>query len=130
DKARHRFDELLGDPIPSVDPRPRVLADEQLDGYRRITFTQATAPSIRSLNWLLLPDGASDASPLPAMIATPGHGLGAKDLIAMNSKGGPRREGNGYQKDYALAAVRHGVAVLAVEPLGFGERRDVQMLAD
>ena len=128
-RGRKQFDACLGDPIPSVTPRPKVLEKEQLEGYKRITFTMATAPSLRALCWLLLPDGASSSSPLPAMIATPGHGIGAKDILAMDPSGKPRPQGQGYQKDYALQALDWGAAVLVIEPLGFGERRDAAMLS-
>lgn len=127
-KARQAFEQCLGQPIPKVDDaRPRTLERRQMEGYTRTTFTLATGPGMRALAWLLLPDGASSASPLPAMIATPGHGLGGKDILAMDATGNPRPEGEGYQKDYAIQAVRHGLAVLVIEPLGFGERRDAMM---
>jgi len=126
-KARRQMNLCLGDEIPQVDPRPKVLERVQLDGYSRTTFTLATAPGMRALCWLLLPDGAGVGAKLPAMIATPGHGIGAKDLIGLDEKGNPREEGKGYQKDYGLAAVRHGIATLVIEPLGFGERRDYEM---
>lgn len=128
-RGRRQLDHCLGDPIPSVPARPKILEKEQLEGYKRITFTLNTAPSLGALCWLLLPDGASQSSPLPAMIATPGHGIGAKDLLAMDESGKPRPQGQGYQKDYALQALQWGAAVLVIEPLGFGERRDAAMLA-
>lgn len=128
-KGRRQMDLCLGDPIPSVAPSIKVLAKEQLEGYKRTTFTIATAPSIRALCWLLMPDGASPSSPLPAMIATPGHGMGAKDLMAMDKTGQLREQGMGYQKDYALQAMQWGACVLVIEPLGFGERRDAAMLS-
>jgi dienelactone hydrolase len=50
--------------------------------------------------------------------------MGAKDLVALDATGKPRTEGDGYQKDYALAPVRMGYVTLTVEPMAFGERRD------
>jgi dienelactone hydrolase len=102
--------------------RRRVLEQRQMNGYHRTKFLLTTAPGLQALCWLCIPDGAIRHEPRPAMIATPGHGIGAKDLLAMDMKGKPRREGRGYQKDYALQTVRLGYAVLVVEPLGFGER--------
>lgn len=127
-KARKQFEIALGQKLEPVHLLPKVLATEQMDGYRRMTLSLATAPNLRALCWLLLPDGVSQQSPRPAMIATPGHGIGAKDTIAMDVHGKPRQEGEGYQKDYALQALRCGYVVLVVEPLGFGERRDIEML--
>jgi len=91
--------------------------------------TLATAPHIRAVGWVLVPDGVSPSrsGKLPAVIATPGHGIGAKDLIGLTEKGVDRQEGHGYQKDYAIQAVRLGYATLVIEPMGFGERRDEAM---
>jgi hypothetical protein len=99
-----------------------------MDGYTRTMFTLTTAPKLKALCWLCLPDGVHRNDPQPALVATPGHGFGAKDLLAMNIRRKRRREGEGYQKDLALQAVRLGYPVLVVEPLGFGERREKEML--
>lgn len=123
-RARGALLKALGDTIKKADPNPQVLEDAQLDGYRRITMTFTTTPGIDAIGWLCIPDGVNANNPAPAMIATPGHGMGAKDLLAMDPSGSPREEGEGHQKDYALAAVRMGYVTFTIEPMGFGERRD------
>lgn len=129
-KARAAFDAALLNDVPSVPLRPRVLEKKQLDGYTRTTLTLDTTRGIRALAWLCIPDGLSKSrGKHAAMIATPGHGMGAKDLLAMDKHGKPRKEGDGYQKDYALQAVRLGYPVLTVEPIGFGERRDADHMS-
>ncbi|MCX5660663.1 MAG: prolyl oligopeptidase family serine peptidase [Planctomycetota bacterium] len=124
-KARKQFFACLG-PFPQrVALRPKVLERKKLDGYTRTMLTINTAPGVEALCWLCVPDKPLEGSkPGPAMIATPGHGIGARDLLAMDAKGAARPEGQGYQKDYALQAVRLGYITLVVEPMGFGERRD------
>jgi dienelactone hydrolase len=130
-KARRVFLDCLGPAPQPVPPRPRVFERKQLDGYSRVMFTIDTAPRLKALCWLCLPDGFSNSRgrKSPAMIATPGHGIGAKDLLAMDKLGTPRKEGEGYQKDYALQAVRLGYPALVVEPMGFGERRDADHMS-
>jgi hypothetical protein len=129
-KARKAFEDALGPAVPAVKLKVKVLEEKQLDGYRRQKLTIATGPGMEALAWFCVPDGLSKSrsEKRPVVIATPGHGIGAKDLVAMNALGQPRTEGLGYQKDYALQAVRLGYPALAIEPLGFGDRRDTQML--
>lgn len=127
-KARRTFLSCLGDPPPESDAqgRVKVLERKRLKGYTRTLFTLDTARNIKAVCWLCVPDGinVNASGKSPAMIATPGHGIGGKDLIALNALGGRRQEGLGYQKDYALQAVRLGIPTLVIEPMGFGERRD------
>ena len=129
-RARARFLECLGDMPERTALRPKVLERERMDGYERTTLLLRTAPHIKALCWLCVPDELSAGRSSPAMIAVPGHGMGAKDLLAMDADGRPRSEGEGYQKDYALQVVRLGYPVLVIEPLGFGERRDPAMMAN
>ena len=129
-KARKAFRECMGAFPETVPLEPDVLEHVHMDGYSRAMFTIATARGLRALCWFLIPDGVSPSrgGRLPAVIATPGHGIGAKDLIGLTDKGVNRQEGQGYQKDYALQAVRLGYPTLVIEPLGFGERRDHPMV--
>lgn len=96
-------------------------------GYTRTLFALTTAPNLEALAWLCIPDGVTKDVPRPAMIATPGHSIGARDLLAMDASGRARKEGAGYQKDYALQVVRLGYPCLVMEPLGFGDRREAEM---
>jgi len=54
----------------------------------------------------------------------PGHGRGVDDIVGIDSGGRDRTNKAGYQHDFAIQAVEHGLAVVALEPLGFGCRRD------
>lgn len=130
--ARKAFLACLGEaPPPSATPlQARVLETKKLRSYTRTLFTLDTARHIKALCWLCVPEGISASRGRhAAMIATPGHGIGAKDLVALDAKGKGRVEGEGYQKDYALQAVRLGYPTLIVEPMGFGERRDADHMS-
>lgn len=130
--ARKAFLKCLGDaPPPSASPlQVHVLETKKLRGYTRTLLTLDTARHLKAVCWLCVPDGISASRGRhAAMIATPGHGIGAKDLVALDATGKARQEGVGYQKDYALQAVRLGYPTLVIEPMGFGERRDADHMS-
>jgi hypothetical protein len=58
------------------------------------------------------------------MICVPGHGRGADDIVAIDEKGQDRTPRQGYQRDFAIQIVERGIAAVAIEPMGFGCRRD------
>lgn len=70
--------------------------------------------------YFLRPTNAT--SPLPALLCLHGHGFGVDPLVGITPQSS-RKKGN-YQHEMALQAVRHGYAVLAIELLGFGRRRE------
>lgn len=95
---------------------------DKLDGYTRHAFTIETAPGLFAPAFLLVPDGP--ALPRPGILCCHGHWEGMNDLVALDPEGGPRREGEGYQHDFALQAVRAGFVALVWDQFGFGRRRD------
>ncbi len=128
-RARQAFAQCVGPALPTGTLKTRVLERKQLRGYHRTTFTLATTAHLKALCWYCVPEGVSASNPRPALIATPGHGVGAKDLIALKPNRKQRPEGVGYQKDYALQAVRLGYPTLVIEPLGLRQRVDPRRLA-
>jgi dienelactone hydrolase len=58
------------------------------------------------------------------MVCVPGHGRGADDIVGIDEKGRERDDKAGYQHDFAIQAVQHGMAAVAIEPMAFGCRRD------
>ena len=52
------------------------------------------------------------------------HGSGADDIVGIRKDGSMRSRYGGYQRDFALQCVKNGYAVLAIDQLGFGHRRD------
>jgi dienelactone hydrolase len=74
------------------------------------------------LGYLLTPVGAQ--APRASVICVPGHGRGVDDIVGIDSEGRDRTNKAGYQHDFAVQAVEHGLAAVAIEPLAFGCRRD------
>ena len=58
------------------------------------------------------------------MICVPGHGRGVDDIVGIDDKGRDRTDKAGYQHDFAIQVVEAGLAAVAIEPMGFGCRRD------
>jgi hypothetical protein len=58
------------------------------------------------------------------MICIPGHGRGVDDIVGIDEQGRDRTDKNGYQHDFAIQVAEAGMAALAIEPMGFGCRRD------
>jgi hypothetical protein len=58
------------------------------------------------------------------MICIPGHGRGVDDLVGIDDQGRDRTDKSGYQHDFAIQMAEAGIAAVAIEPMGFGCRRD------
>jgi hypothetical protein len=58
------------------------------------------------------------------MIRIPGHGRGVDDIVGIDERGRDRTDKAGYQHDFAIQVAEAGMAALAIEPMGFGCRRD------
>jgi dienelactone hydrolase len=63
-------------------------------------------------------------APGPCVVCIPGHGGGVDDIVGILPDGSVRESRDGYQHDFALQCADHGLAALAIEPIGFGHRRD------
>jgi dienelactone hydrolase len=122
-RLRAKLIELLGGfPKAAAAPRGITLEVREFPSYRREKFVFESRPGLTVLGYLLTPKRGKE--PYPAMIAVPGHGRGVDDIVGIDDKGQPRTDKAGYQHDFALQAVEHGMAAVAIEPLGFGCRRD------
>jgi hypothetical protein len=67
---------------------------------------------------------AAKPAPLATVVCVPGHGRGVDDIVGIDEHGNDRTVKQGYQYDFAIQAVEHGLAAVAIEPMGFGYRRD------
>jgi len=74
------------------------------------------------LGYLLTPSSAK--RPYPTVVCIPGHGRGVDDIVGIDEHGNDRAGKPGYQHDFAIQAVEHGLAAVAIEPMAFGYRRD------
>jgi dienelactone hydrolase len=122
-QLRERLIDLLGGfPAQRAPLRPVTLETRTFPGYTRekVVFDSRTGVSV--LAYVLVPAGARQ--PAPAMICIPGHGRGVDDIVGIDDRGRDRTDKAGYQHDFALQVVEAGLAAVAIEPLGFGCRRD------
>ena len=119
---RAKLTELLGG-FPERTPlHAKTVALRQYAGYRRERIVFESRPGVAVVGYLLTP--RSGKAPYATVIAIPGHGRGVDDIVGIDEQGADRVNKAGYQHDFALQAVEHGLAVFAIEPIGFGYRRD------
>ncbi|MEP7364267.1 MAG: alpha/beta hydrolase family protein [Acidobacteriota bacterium] len=124
-KLRAKLVELVGGfPAQHAPLAPETLEIREFPKYRREKFVITTQEGMGLLGYLLTPKAKS--APHPAMICVPGHGRGVDDLVAIDDKGNDRTVKPHYQYDYAVQAVEHGMAAVAIEPMAFGCRRDAR----
>ncbi len=122
-KLRMKITELVGGfPRQKTALNPQSLEVKQFPTYTREKFVMETREGLFQLVYLLTPKKGS--GPHPVMICVPGHGRGVDDIVGIDDKGRDRTDKDGYQHDFAIQAVEHGMAAVAIEPMGFGCRRD------
>jgi dienelactone hydrolase len=115
--------ELIGGFPPQRSPlNAQTLEVRDFPSYRREKFIFQSRPGLFVLGYLLTP--AQGQAPHCAVICLPGHGRGVDDIVGIDDKGQPRTDKAGYQHDFALQVVEHGMAAVAIEQLAFGCRRD------
>ena len=122
-RLRAKLAELVGG-FPSARQRlrPVTLETRTFPGYRREKIVFDSRPGVSVLAYVLLPGKAK--TPAPAMICVPGHGRGVDDIVGIDEQGGDRTDRAGYQHDFAIQVAEAGMAAVAIEPMGFGCRRD------
>jgi dienelactone hydrolase len=122
-RLRAKITELVGGfPAPRGALRAQTLDTRDFPAYRREKFVFESRPGLYVLGYLLTP--TAPTPPHPVMICVPGHGRGVDDIVGIDAQGRDRTGKPGYQHDFALQVVEHGMAALAIEPLAFGCRRD------
>jgi dienelactone hydrolase len=115
--------ELIGGfPAARQPLRPIVLETRAFPGYRREKIVFDSRAGVSVLAYLLLPE--KPQRPSPVMICIPGHGRGVDDIVGIDDRGADRTDKAGYQHDFAIQVAEAGMAAVAIEPMGFGCRRD------
>jgi dienelactone hydrolase len=124
ERARTRLVERLGGfPSTRVPLRAEVLETKDLGGYTREKIVFDTRHNLSAIAYLLLPK--QGRRPFSVVVAVPGHGRGVDEIIGVAVDGTQiLRPTGGYIREYAAEAAERGYAVLAIEPLAFGSRRD------
>ena len=121
--ARARVTERIGGlPATRVPLRPEVVETKDLGAYTREKVVFDTRERLSALGYLLLPKDRP--RPLPVIVALPGHGRGVDDILGIAPDGSQMTERPGYAHQYAVQCAERGYAVLALEQLAFGSRRD------
>jgi hypothetical protein len=123
-KALHaRVTELLGGfPAERSPLRPVILETRSFPTYRREKIVFDSRPGASVLAYALVPAHAKASA--STVICVPGHGRGVDDIVGVDDQGRDRTDKSGYQHDFAIQAVEAGLVALAIEPMGFGCRRD------
>jgi dienelactone hydrolase len=122
-RLRPKVAELVGG-FPAQKPalESQTLEVRDFPGYRREKVVFQGRPGSWVLGYLLTPKAGK--APHATVICVPGHGRGVDDIVGIDDKGQDRAKHDGYQFDFAIQATEHGMAALAIEPMGFGCRRD------
>ncbi len=115
--------ELLGGFPPRIPLLPRIIDVREFPGYKREKFVFESRPGVAVVGYLLTPTNA--VRPIPAVVCIPGHGRGVDDIVGIDENGKDRSGKPGYQHDFAIQVVEHGLAAVAIEPAAFGYRRDL-----
>jgi dienelactone hydrolase len=119
---RRRFRNRLGGFPPDDSPlNARTLSSANLDGYTREEIRFSSRNGLYVFGYFLLPKEAT--TPLPTLLCLHGHGPGVNPIVGLDAQGKLLAEPE-YQNSFALQAVQRGYAVLAIEILGFGRRRE------
>lgn len=126
-QLRTKLTELLGGFPARTELRAETLAVQEGPQYRREKFTFESRPGVRVIGYLLTPAGRK--APHPTVVCIPGHGRGVDDIVGIDENGRDRTGKPGYQHDFAIQAVEHGLAAIAIEPMAFGYRRDPRTIA-
>ncbi len=101
---------------------PVTLETRAFAGYRREKIVFDSRPGVSVLAYVLLPANAK--TPIATMMCVPGHGRGVDDIVGIDEQGRDRTDKAGYQHDFAIQVAEAGMAAVAIEPMGFGCRRD------
>ncbi|HEY7303412.1 MAG TPA: alpha/beta hydrolase family protein [Bryobacteraceae bacterium] len=122
-QLRTKLTELLGGFPEQTSLRATTHDVRDFPNYRREKFVFESRPGVAVTGYLLTPTGTK--RPLAAMVCIPGHGRGVDDIVGINEHGNDRTDKPGYQRDFAIQVVEHGLAAVAIEPMAFGYRRDL-----
>lgn len=121
-RLRAKITELLGGfPAKAAPLEAQTLEVRDFPAYRREKFVFQSRPGNYVLGYVLTPKKAQKPA---TMICVPGHGRGVDDIVGIDASGQDRTNREGYQHDFALQVIDHGMAAVAIEPMAFGCRRD------
>ncbi|XEC96158.1 alpha/beta hydrolase family protein [Paenibacillus tarimensis] len=100
---------------------PVLLERTDCGEYFRERVALSASPGLTFAAYVLIPKEA--AGKLPAVLAIHGHGYGSREIVGLLPDGSPDPGAPGIHRHFALQLVSRGMAVIAPDVLGFGERR-------
>jgi hypothetical protein len=124
---RAKLTELVGGfPAEKTPLRAETLDTRTFPAYRREKIVFDSRPGMSVLAYVLTPARylSPGAAPAPVVVCIPGHGRGVDDIVGIDEQGRERTEKPGYEFDFAIQVAEAGMAAVAIEPIGFGCRRD------
>ncbi len=121
-QLRTKLTELLGGFPDRTELNPHTIEIREYPRYLREKFVFESRPGVSVFGYLLTPSDAEP--PYATVICVPGHGRGVDDIVGIDENGKDRTGKPGYQHDFAIQVVEHGLAAVAIEPMAFGHRRD------
>lgn len=127
-EIRAKIADLLGGfSAPRVNLAPRVLATVQKNGYVQQKVEITSEPGVRLPLYVLTPDGGQ--APYPTVIALHGHGSGVQEVIGEPQSEQIAEHMRRCNHDYGRQLAQQGFLVLAPEQRAFGERREMEDVA-
>ncbi len=112
---RRNLAKELGSKPESVPLEVETLEKIKFDGYTREKIVFNPDPFSSIPVYVLIPDGATEEKPAPAVLCAHGHGVGKDGAVGIVED---------YQKEYAVELARRGFVTLAPDWRCFGERKD------
>lgn len=117
-EARKKLSELLGlDKFEKTEPETEIEYTKKIDGGTEIRFTYQSEKGYRVPCHLLLPDGVEKP---PVMICLQGHSKGMHISLGRLKYEGDEKSIKG-DRDFAVQALKQGIAAIAMEQRNFGE---------
>lgn len=120
-----RLKEALRQSIGSFEPNPEhvplLLEEADCGGYIRKRVELSATPGLTFPAYVLIPKHP-DSRKLPGVIAVHGHGYGSRQILGLLPDGSPDPSGPGIYNQFAVELVNRGMAVIAPDIVGFGER--------
>ncbi|MGM0880167.1 MAG: dienelactone hydrolase family protein [Bacillota bacterium] len=131
-ERRSKLKEALRGAIGSFEPNaghaPKLLERVECDGYIRERVELSATPGLTYGAYVLLPSNVK--GPLPGVLALHGHGYGSREIVGLLKDGSPDEGTPGIHQHFAVQLVKRGMAVIAPDVIGFGERRLLADLAE
>ena len=106
---------------------PQILATAKKDGYTQQKVEITSEPGVRLPLYVLTPE--SGQAPYPTVIALHGHGSGVQEVIGEPQSEQIAEHMRRCNHDYGRQLAQQGFLVLAPEQRAFGERREMEDVA-